>query len=515
MKKNNTAQKTALEVEKIQNALREGTEKTLRNLIKEALDDVISDDSEEESTEDEPVEDNSYEVQDVETSVEDGDADGDSKGASEPDGEKAPEEGEKDAPQDEIEGDDADSEWDSELDDYKVGDDEDYDLTGVDGDFALKVYNSLGDDDQIFVQKKDDGSYEVKDNETGAEFVIELEPNGGEKEPAADEFETEPDAEETEISFDDEEGEEPEEESEIELDLGNAEDEDSEDFEEDEDELNENLGYTDSYQKDVMPGLKMNEPANKKATYSMDGGVPEGNKKPWAGKHKEKDFKETHTDLAEGKCCGKECELDENQTVAKAQKRKQVKTMAPNSGESDKPEVTRETSVAGQPINEAKVRKIVEAAKAIQAENKQYQNVIGQIKKALYEAATLNMNYGKIVNLLINETTTKDEKKAIVERFSHVKTINEGKQLYDTIKAELNESTKKNAAIKLDEQISVNASNTINETTIYNGANPSLDLMRRMDNLFKDNKKINESKATPSASLNLWNRMEKLDNRKK
>jgi len=133
-------------------------------------------------------------------------------------------------------------------------------------------------------------------------------------------------------------------------------------------------------------------------------------------------------------------------------------------------------------LTEAKARKILEAAKAIQAENKQYQNVINEIKKSLYEAAVLNTNYGKIVNLLVNETTTKEEKKSIVERFNNVKTINEGKQLYESIKRELNESNKKSLPM-IDEQISIEPSKTINETKIFN--DPSINLMERMDNLFK------------------------------
>ena len=64
-KKNNTAQKTALDVEQFSKALKEGTEKTLRNLLKEAIEDIVKD--EDDTAEAEPIEDDSYEVQDVET----------------------------------------------------------------------------------------------------------------------------------------------------------------------------------------------------------------------------------------------------------------------------------------------------------------------------------------------------------------------------------------------------------------------------------------------------------------
>ena len=55
-KKNNTAQKSALEIEQLSKALREGTEKTLRNLVKEAIEDIVKDDDEK-SHEPESIED--------------------------------------------------------------------------------------------------------------------------------------------------------------------------------------------------------------------------------------------------------------------------------------------------------------------------------------------------------------------------------------------------------------------------------------------------------------------------
>ena len=133
-------------------------------------------------------------------------------------------------------------------------------------------------------------------------------------------------------------------------------------------------------------------------------------------------------------------------------------------------------------VNES-VKKIIAKAKAIQAENKQYKDNLDRIKKALYEAAVLNVNMGRLVDILVNETTTKDEKKNILERFNAVKTINEGKALHAAIKAELSES-KKSAPI-VEKQFVAGKEN-LNETTIYsNMSNPSLDLMNRMDSLYK------------------------------
>ncbi len=479
MKKNNTAEKAALDAERISKALQESTEKSLRDLINEAISNVVKEDD------DEDVKDDGYDVQDIEpdetpeiTDVEDGEEAAGEEGAEET---PAPEEGGEEA-----EGDDADDEW-SDMEQYKIGDD-DYDFTGVDGDEILKVYNKLGDDDQIFVKKEDDGTYSVKDDETGAEFVIELNPENLDadaeagEEPEGDEPEAEPEAGETEFDVDldseEPEGDEPEDDDEIEIDI---------------DDLNEeDLGYTDNYQKDVFDKkFNMNEPADSKTTNDWDEGAPKGAEKPWDGKGDSKPFEKTVNEGEKCPKCGKnpcvcECGVPEGEDAnleenggtissidARHMKKGQIKQHRPNAPAYDVRKVD-------SPLDES-VKKIVAKAKAIQAENKQYKENLDRIKKALYEAAVLNVNMGRLVDILVNETTTRDEKKSILERFNTVKTINEGKTLYDSIKAELNE-TKKSAPIVEKQFVSAQS---LNETTIYSNDNPVMDLMNRMDNLYK------------------------------
>ena len=138
-KKNNTAEKALLNAEKISKALREGTEKTLKSIVNEAISDFIKDEDEPESEElekeEQPIDDDSFEVEDVETEETPEDDAETETPSEEGEGEGAPEE----------EG-GADDEW-ADMEDFKVGDN-DYDFTSVDGETALKVYNKLGDDDQ-------------------------------------------------------------------------------------------------------------------------------------------------------------------------------------------------------------------------------------------------------------------------------------------------------------------------------------------------------------------------------
>lgn len=494
MKKNNTAEKSALDAERITKALQEGTEKTLKALVSEAVSKYINEEADEEEPEE--VEDDSYDVEDVEAPETD---------APETSDEQPEEGGEEDG--EEGLDDDADDEW-SDFEQYKVGDN-DYDFTGVNGDELLKVYNKLGDDDQIFVKKQDDGTYEVKDEETGAELVIELNPDAEAEEDTEDnqEFDidfddedSEEDGTEFDVDFDDEDSEEdgaefdsedePADDDEIEIDLGD---------EDDEDELNEeDLGYTDSYQKDVFNRKpNMSEPADSKTTNDWDEGAPKGSEKPWAGKGDGKPFGKKVNEGKKCPKCGKNpcvCEcggegcapkeegvIDENggtiaSTDARHMKKGQIAQHRPNAPAYDVRKVD-------SPLNES-VKKIVEKAKAIQAENKQYKESLGKIKESLKEAAVLNVNLGKLVDILVNETTTKDEKKSILARFNNVKTIKEGAELYNSIKTELKESHKSSAPI-VEKQFTA-SDKSLNETTIYsNGGNASLSLMERMDNLFK------------------------------
>lgn len=479
MKKNNTAEKTIRDAEKITKALQEGTEKSLRAIVNETIANLVME--EEDHSEEEEQEDG-YSVEDVNT--EDVPAVTDNEGGEDT-GAEAPEEGagEEDFSQEGEEGSEEgnaeDDEW-SDFEQYKVGDN-DYDFTGVDGDEILKVYNKLGDDDQIFVKKEDDGTYSVKDDETGAEFVIELDPDALGGEAGSDDTADVDGGENVDI-----EGEAGD--DDIDINLGGDEDGDIEiDLNDDEEELNEeNLGYTDSYQKDVFDKkFNMNEPADSKTTNDWDGGAPKGSEKPWAGKGDSKPFEKSVNEC--GAACGNEpanpnldANLEEDGSGLNTKHANKKGTNHINRGAQNQHQSSEDGEYKA--LRES-VTKIVAKAKAIQAENKQYVECINKIKKSLYEAAVLNVNMGKLVDILVNETTTKDEKKRICERFNAVKTLTEGKNLYETIKSELKESVNSKPAI---EKQFVAESKNLNETTIYQNVNdPSIDLMNRMDNLFK------------------------------
>ena len=100
---------------------------------------------------------------------------------------------------------------------------------------------------------------------------------------------------------------------------------------------------------------------------------------------------------------------------------------------------------------------------------------------SLKEAAVTNHNLGMIIKLISENSTTQDEKKEIIYRFSkEAKTVEASKTLYESISRDLQKSNK--MSITEDKSLTVEGSKKINETKIYQSPDvlDSLDLMHRM-----------------------------------
>ena len=469
MKKNNTVEKSVLKAEKISKALKENTEKTLRQLVNETITNLILED--EEMPEDDN--ENEYEVEDV-------DVENDSNVADETEVEDAEDVDTTDNAEDSEESED--DEW-SDFEEFKT-DDNDYDITNQDEkgvEILRKMYDMLEDGDELIVTKSG-SNLEISNEETGEEEIINMEDDESIELPgeeSEDEFEVDIESEpedEFEVDIDDENSS-----VEIDVDDNDSNEEDVFEFDiEDEDELDESIGYTDNYQsKTAMTTPPNKEVANSSDTYSMDD-VPEGDGKRWAGKGNTKPYGEK-TSCCENEDMMFEEPIDEGTNVGGAvQQRSSSKSKIPVGRKNNVPKGTRHATF-GSEYNE-----IVEAYEKIKKENETLKENVKATKKSLMEAAILNVNLGKIVNLFVNETTTRDEKKSILSRFNDVKTINEGNTLYNTIKRELNESKKTHVAIDRP-VVAESKQNMLNETTFYQdrSKNPSLSLMDRMDNLYK------------------------------
>ena len=474
-----------LDYNTLANSLKENTESAVKALLGEAVRDtyakLLSEDDDKDYEEGE-VEDTSSDItNDAESSdvVDDGQADADA--GMDAEGGEA-EGGELEGGDSAIESDPVDDgavegeggdEW-AEFDKYKVSDDE-YDFTNAEDEEIVKVYKLMKNDDQILVHKDDNGNVNIQDNETGAEYLINLGDNGEATGVAA----TEPN--DDEVITDD-----------------SAED----DFENNMDDMNEstermfelvleydsNVGYTDNYQKkDVMTNPGMSEPG--KNVNDWDAGVPKGDSKPWSGYPSKKNKADKPFNAGKGKQLEEEENLEESAAEMGAKKGahgRMTGTKSHNSQTGGYPYQQHHVSVAGEykgddPTGENVKESFMKRANAALEENKELKSTLTDLMEQLKKVSVTNHNLAQIIKLVSENTTSKDEKKEIINRFKNEgKTIEASQALYESISRELKKTNKMN--ITEEKSLTVEGSQKINETPIYKSQDllDSLDLMHRM-----------------------------------
>ena len=455
-----------LDYETLANSLKENTSNAVRDLLNEAVRETYNQIlNEEEGDEDD------YEVEEVDDTTSEKsneaetEADTDVETDVDAEGEESDEGEEVETVEDDTEevsdnedvssADESESDEWAEFDKYKISDDE-YDFSQADDDEIVKVYKLLKDDDQVLVNVDNDTKkVELKDNETGAEYLIDL------------------------SSFD----------NSNDLDFGGDADGDlnfednnmneSRIFEIVLNEYDSHVGYTDNYQKkDVMTTPSTEEPG--KNVDDWDAGVPKGKSKPWVGKGNSKPFEKKVNEEE-----GEEIVVDEATNVGGfVQQNSTSKSHVPNSNGRK----ARNSSVGGvktkgtaDPRYSTNESKMMAKVEKILKENEELKSALGKFKSVLQEAAVTNVNLGQIIKLISENSTTKDEKKEIIARFgTEAKTIEQSKSLYESISRELKKNNK--MSIDEDKQFTANSSKMINETQIYQSKDllDSLDLMHRL-----------------------------------
>ena len=472
-----------IDYENLKETLKEGTKNAVKDLLDEAVRDTYNqllaesdkeydeeevDDTEVEEIDDEntdetvaDAEEENDEANDDEESLE-FEEEGDDEGEETTDVEVGDDEVSVETTGTDEEG----NEWD-EFEKYKVGDDE-YDFSEAEDEEIVKVYKLLKDDDQVMVNQSD-GKINIKDNETGAEYIVDLE---GDKDMNASveddlEFEVEKDDDEMNESII------------YEVALN---------------EYDSNVGYTDNYQKnDVMSNPGMSEPG--KNVRDWDKGVPKGDEKPWSGYPGKKSKADKPFTAGKGKQVEEEETIDfdtmeEGTNVGGfVQQNSTSKSHVPNSngrsarsmskgGKRTKGTVTPRYSgnADGEDVNESIKRK----ANKIFRENNELKQALNKFRDVLKEAAVTNVNLGNIIKLISENATSQDEKREIIERFGkEATTVKSSNNLYESISRQL----KKNNKLSITENKSYeNSQSNINETTIYKSQDMlnSLDLMHRL-----------------------------------
>ena len=551
MKKNNkirskVVKESLLDYNNLANTLKENTTSAVKDLLSEAVRDTYSKILTE--SDDDDDDDKDYDVEEVDDT--DSGTDADNADNLTDDTDDSDVEGSDDADDDtDFDGDgdvddvDSDSgvddngdltgettasgedengdEW-SEFDKYKVSDGE-YDLSNAEDDEIVKVYKLLNNDDQVIVNKTDDNKVSIKDNETGAEYLLDL---GDDTDTAMTEDEYDPESDDlaydSDSDFDDTDDDVDDD------DIDNSDyddtdddaDDDSEDYDDsegednDDDDMNEsriyeiaineydsNLGYTDNYQnKDVLSTRGLSVADSKDSDdWGSKGLRNRGGSKPWSGKKNSASENQPFTG-AKGKTVeeddmpmddsGSDGTMTESagEMGAKmgAHARMTGTKFHANNNRTRVPYVKHHVSRAGEYVGDedgtqAENESIRRKANKIFAENKELKNALGKFKNVLKEAAVTNVNLGQIIKLISENTTSQDEKKEIIARFGkEAKTVQQSKNLYEAISRDLQKKGKLN--INEDRQFGVNGSKQINETQIYQSQDllESLDLMHKI-----------------------------------
>jgi hypothetical protein len=134
--------------------------------------------------------------------------------------------------------------------------------------------------------------------------------------------------------------------------------------------------------------------------------------------------------------------------------------------------------------NESISRKL----EALQNENKQLKQIAETMRDRLNEAVVINSSLGKIIKLVTENTTTRDEKINSVNRFNEVQSVKESNQLYESISKELKNAHPINNTVDNavnGEMLAESKKQNVVETQLYESDDLSStrDLMHRLDKI--------------------------------
>ena len=435
--KKSLVEEAIIQIKNLEDVVAENAKGILQSTMKEEINQLVKESLTEQEEEGDEIEDTEVDLEDMESDEE----------------------------LDDMGDEETDTLEDDEMDSEFVDDEEEpvIDLTGeMDTDEVLRVFQLMGPEDEIIVQKDDSNNISLKDNKTNKEYMIVQESEEGFDYESEDElYEFEDEDEDFEFSSEDDNddedvksiidkvfstNEEYEEEDEddlvYEIDMEDDEEEEDEDIvyeiemDDEEEELDEEE-EEDSYDLDSVmesksfkaKGLGLGKP-NKKKIYSakpnQEGGFKtvkkSANKTMGTGSAKKGfSYKDGENLDGEYRIKPKKVETKEaSRTYGNGSKsgRGLRKGITPN----------RNLNLENVNTNEVKV---------LREKNEEYRQALNVFRDKLTEVAVFNSNLAYATRLFTEHTTTKNEKINILKRFDSVETIKESKNLYHVIKDEL------------------------------------------------------------------------------
>jgi hypothetical protein len=316
-----------------------------------------------------------------------------------------------------------------------MGGEEVMDLTGASDDEVVKVFKKLSDDDEVEVVKDADGIH-LTDNETGAEYYIkesmdEMKDSMNEKEYCAE---------------------------------GNCgsmyEEEDPKNMDE------------------VMYEIELDEDSDMMEMFKEMDDMKEG--------HYEEGYHMKEEDVEEGAYIDEEEEkLEEDKLQRHRKFAGKQRYSGAKVGRRDESRKLRKPLVNRKPKSSTvSETKIMKEYKELKSKNEEYKKALNVFKDKLNEVALFNTNLAYVNRIFTEHSTTKKEKMDILKRFDNAESIKESKNIYKTIKTELDNKKPINESVqkKVNKTIESSKSQNLNESTAY--VDPQIsaikDLMRRI-----------------------------------
>lgn len=326
-------------------------------------------------------------------------------------------------------------ELDLELPSMDMGGEEVMDLTGASDDEVVKVFKKLSDDDEVEVVKDADGIH-LTDNETGAEYYIkesmdEMKDSMNEKEYCSE--------------------------------CGSGsmyEEEDPENMDE------------------VMYEIELDEDSDMMEMFKEMDDMKEG--------HYEEGYHMKEEDVEEGAYIDEEEEkLEEDKLQRHRKFAGKQRYSGAKVGRRDESRKLRKPLVNRKPKSSTvSETKIMKEYKELKSKNEEYKKALNVFKDKLNEVALFNTNLAYVNRIFTEHSTTKKEKMDILKRFDNAESIKESKNIYKTIKTELDNKKPINESVqkKVNKTIESSKSQNLNESTAY--VDPQIsaikDLMRRI-----------------------------------
>jgi len=329
------------------------------------------------------------------------------------------------------------------------------DMTSASPEEVLKVFKAMGDEDGIIV-KKEGNFLHLSDNETNKDYLIQTEGkkrNNMRSKINEDVL--------YEIQFRDDEGERPSrrrsfrdmetDTEDVDMDMDEMEDmyemqdmyEDSQfEMHEDEDETIYELEMDESEEEDLEESeeedLEESEEEDLKESFKSKGRI---------GKMKFKypsKLKRGVTEISDEESEFGEWDEEEDDELVNDEDDEETETKEASRTMTYRRRAERGRVAAPRQVSENRTKEI----KVLREKNEEYKKALDFFRNKLNEVAVFNSNLAYSTRLFTEHSTTKQEKINILRRFDNVETLKESKNLYKTIKNELDDNNQKGGVVK-------------------------------------------------------------------